>query len=221
MFRGGHSARALAACLLIPGLALAGCAGNRPGPSTPVPASSAGQTTGPAPASTSGATQSTPGTASALTPTTTGSGDDSGPPIPTTGAGFAVTPTGNGSYGAGELVLTQLRTGVHEGFDRVVLEWSGSGTPGWSAELTTKATDQASGEALPITGPSYLLVTVHGANYEYDRIGRRTTTAGSHPVLWNGVFEATGQLVIGLPRPTPYRAWLLTEPTRLVIDIQR
>ena len=50
------------------------------------------------------------------------------------------------------LTVSDIRIGRHEGFDRVVFQVDGAGTPGWNVGYMDRATSQGSGEPLDVAG---------------------------------------------------------------------
>jgi hypothetical protein len=49
-------------------------------------------------------------------------------------------------------VLVGVRVTEHEGFDRIVLEFTGTGVPGWAATYVDRAVLDGSGEAVTLGG---------------------------------------------------------------------
>jgi hypothetical protein len=129
------------------------------------------------------------------------------------------------------LTVTDIRVGKHDGFDRVVYEFGGTGTPGWRAEIVSTATQQGSGNPLAVAGQGILQVLIDGSSMPF--MTNVEPYAGPNPlevenpvvvteVRDAGIFEGTDQTLIGLTdRDVSYRVYTLTEPTRLVVDIAR
>ncbi len=122
-----------------------------------------------------------------------------------------------------------LRFGVHEGFDRIVLDLVGKGTPGWRGEYVDDPTQEAAGEPVYLLGKAYLLVMVHGVAYPTDEgaqpfegPGRIIPDNGGivEEVRYGSVFEGQVEIWVGLASDEPFRVYGLTDPTRVVIDIQ-
>lgn len=128
------------------------------------------------------------------------------------------------------LTVTDVRVGHHDGFDRVVLELGGTGTPGWRVEYTDAAVADPSDEVVDLAGDSVLRVTVEGTVLPYETglteapIGTPLSAAGSTAVaeaVYLGAFEAQSQALIGVTgEPRPFRAYLLQDPVRVVVDVQ-
>jgi len=136
--------------------------------------------------------------------------------------------TAEASVGA-FLSPVNLRFGVHDGFDRVVIDLVGEGTPGWLGEYVEDPTQQAAGEPVYLLGEDYLLILVRGVVYPTEDGAqpfegpRRITpaTAGViEEVRYGSVFEGQVEIWIGLTSDEPFRVFGLTDPTRVVIDVQ-
>ncbi|QPK78382.1 hypothetical protein G7Y31_07315 [Corynebacterium lizhenjunii] len=149
-------------------------------------------------------------------------------------AGFLGTPSAEDqplTYSeAGELIPVSVRTGAHEGYERVVIEFSGSGKPGWYTQYTTTPTAQGSGFAIDYPGEIALVIGVEGTPWPStpEAAGRfldpaffpgaNADTGVVAGVEYTNTFEAQSQFIIGLNRRVPYAVTYLEEPSRLVID---
>ncbi|MBM7457617.1 hypothetical protein ACIBED_16385 [Rhodococcus coprophilus] len=134
--------------------------------------------------------------------------------------------------GAGaKLTVTDIRTGVHENFDRVVYELDGEGTPGWRVGYVDEAVQDGSGNAVTVAGDAVLQVLIDGSAYPFD--SGVEPYDGPDPVLaapggsvvevsGSGVFEGVTQSFIGVSEGgTPFAVYSLADPTRVVIDVAR
>ncbi|MGF7121015.1 MULTISPECIES: AMIN-like domain-containing (lipo)protein [unclassified Rhodococcus (in: high G+C Gram-positive bacteria)] len=127
------------------------------------------------------------------------------------------------------LTITDMRVGRHDGFDRVVYEFGGVGTPGWQAEIVSTANQQGSGKPLAVAGQGILQVLIEGSTMQPQSgvepyAGPNPLEVGSGGVVTEvrdaGVFEGRAQTLIGLSqRDVGYRVYTLSDPTRLVVDI--
>lgn len=122
-----------------------------------------------------------------------------------------------------------LRFGVHEGFDRIVLDLVGQGTPGWRGEYVDDPTQQAAGEPVYLLGKAYLLVMVHGVAYPTEEGARSFQGPGRiipdnsgivEEVRYGSMFEGQVEIWVGLASDEPFRVFSLEDPTRVVIDVQ-
>jgi hypothetical protein len=179
----------------------------------------------------SATTSSAPATSSAGgTPGTTSSssrphdGDDhSEPPFPAD----TRPDTGQASAGA-RGTITDVRVGHHDGFDRVVFEVAGTGTPGWDVRYVDEAVEQGRGEHIPVAGNAILQVTITGVGYptetgidEYDGTqplpGHGTDVVTE--VVWDSTFEGSSVAFVGTTAQLPFRVYLLQGPARVVLEV--
>lgn len=174
-------------------------------------------------ATTTSASATTSGAAGTTTPATEDDGRTDAPPFP------ANTAPDTGEASADSFVtVTEIRTGRHDGYDRVVFEVDGTGTPGWDVRYVDEPAGQGSGLAIPVEGDATLQVTITGVGYptdtgieEYDG-SAPLPGAGTEvvtEVVWDSTFEGTSVAVVGLTEETPFRVYLLEDPTRVVLDV--
>ena len=138
----------------------------------------------------------------------------------------------DGGYGSGnELGLTGVRTTHEPGYDRVVFELGGSGTPGWRVEYTSHPVQDGSGDPVELPGTTYLSVILRGLGLPFDTglepFGDDTTrvpgtsSKGIVEIAPGGVFEGDQQAYVGLTGPRrPFRVFTLTDPARVVVDVR-
>jgi hypothetical protein len=128
---------------------------------------------------------------------------------------------------AAGLTVSAVRVARHAGFDRVVFELAGQGTPGWQAEYVDSATAEGSGEPVDLAGPSYLRLVLRGTSYPYDsgaaELPRGPVTASGTDavtgVFYDGTFEGQSLAYVGVRAQAPFRVYALTGPTRVVVDV--
>lgn len=201
---------------------------------TPGPATTDGpQGSAPAPTTEPPSPAPTGGTAPTTAPTTP-PGDAGAPPQEPSGAPFL--DPGQESVdqpwpaGGGQLLAPTLRAGVHDGFDRVVVDLTGSGDLGWKASYTDDPRQDGSGLPVEVAGDSVLELRLSGMAYPEpgsDVYSEGTLTLGT-PTLGAVVqvqrttpFEGGLQVLVGIRgEPRPYRVFLLEDPMRLVVDVQ-
>lgn len=122
------------------------------------------------------------------------------------------------------LALTGIRAATHEGFTRVVLEFSGEGTPGvWRAAWTDEAVEQGRGLPIDVEGEVVLDLVIDGtpmtaSNTPYP--SGTHTRAGDLDVVSDGTFEDNTHVVIGSPTTRQFQIGFLSNPVRMVIDIR-
>lgn len=144
----------------------------------------------------------------------------------------ANTEPDDGGQGKGNgLGLTEVRVARHPGFDRVVFELGGKGKPGWRVEYVPRPLADGSGEPVRLKGTTYLQVVLRGIGFPDDigipPYGNHATrvpgagTKGVAEIAPGGFFEGDQQAFIGLTgAKRPFRAFALSNPTRVVVDVQ-
>ena len=128
-------------------------------------------------------------------------------------------------------VLVDVRVGSHAGYDRVVWEFAGEGTPGWRAEYDDSPARQGSGFAVEIPGDATLAVLLDGvaAPFEapegveaYGAVGRvaAPSTEVITEVVPGGWYEGYVDGFVGVTSEQPFRVRLFEDPTRVVLDVE-
>ncbi|WP_324651341.1 hypothetical protein [Georgenia sp. H159] len=159
------------------------------------------------------------------TPTSSGPTDEETDPAAL--PAFAPAGTPQSVEPSGDMLLpVDMRVGDHEGYDRVVLELTGDGVPGWQTEYVTEAVEDGRGETIDVDGDAILSVYVSGTRYPdegEDHYAPQGPVEGSdvvEEVHYVGTFEGLTQLFIGVDGgEADYRVFTLADPARLVIDI--
>jgi hypothetical protein len=118
-----------------------------------------------------------------------------------------------------------VRTGSHAGYDRLTIEFQ-DGQP-QTIQLQPQAnstfTRDGIGDKGTLAGNDGLLVTIFSGDAHTAYSGSsdiKTGYAGLLEVRLVGDYEGYVHYGLGLSTPACYRAVILTNPTRLVIDIQ-
>ena len=166
-------------------------------------------------------------------------GETTSSPTPTSETSTSTNPTtdrpafaedtgrqsGEGSGAAG-LVLIDVRVAEAEGFDRIVLEFSGTGTPGWVVNYVDEAVLDGSGEVVALGGSATLDIYASGTTWPapdyYSGPSQFTPENGGDvsDAYVGGTFEGYTQVLAGIDGdPVPFRVFALTAPSRLVIDV--
>lgn len=201
---------ALASSLLLGTSLLAGCAGD---------AESAASSATLTPEVSSGVT----GSQTESEPQTVEDGSTDVPSFP----GDAEADTAEASSDARGTVR-DIRVGGHDGFDRVVFEVGGEGTPGWDVRYVDQASSQGSGDVVELAGDAVLQVTLTGMGYPYDtgvdeyRAGAPLPGPGTDTVtevVFDATFEGTSVAFVGTKAQAPFRVYLLDSPTRVVLEV--
>ena len=131
--------------------------------------------------------------------------------------------------------ITNVRSGRHHCFDRLVIDLNGPGTgrPGYQAKYVTNVTTEGSGANVPLRGGAKLRLIVKAP--AYDNKGRSTYEPANwqelvdvagyrtfRQVSWAGTFEGQTTIGIGLRARLPMRVFVLTDPDgayRVVVDV--
>ena len=205
---------AAAALTAAASLALAGCGADT---STDAPATSQTTTAGSSPAA----------LADVLAPDETEADDPSNGPSDSSPKGAESTDSAPEHT---QLVISEIRMGDFQGKDRVVFELSGNGTPSYTVDYVDAPVQQGSGFPVEISGDSFLQVLIGGqalpteTGMEEVPVGLMSGDAAARVtgVAFAGQFEGQAQSVIGLDgTDRDFSAFLLQNPTRLVVDIER
>lgn len=97
-------------------------------------------------------------------------------------------------------------------------------------EYVDEPRGQGSGEIVDLDGGAYLVMSVQNIMLPGEEAGQPEylgpaailPPAGGviHEVQWGGIFEGTLEIFIGVAEEVPFRAFLLEDPDRIVMDIQ-
>jgi hypothetical protein len=153
-------------------------------------------------------------------------------PTPTTPAGFDTQPIiVNGSAsGPNQAVLTDVRIGAHpsEGFDRIVFEYAGVLPDTTRIQYENAAVACGSGNTVPVAGSGTLVVHMTAAR-AHDDMGNVTvpdldldgTGAAIRQAVSTCDFEGVVDWAVGIDGTRAFRVTVLTNPSRIVIDVLR
>lgn len=124
---------------------------------------------------------------------------------------------------------TAVRTAVHDGFERVVIEHAGTGQPSFFTQYTTEPREPGIGTLVDTGSGAYLEITLSGTTAPLDlppdmlehgvHIDDLDTQA-TEVVVSFAPWEATSTYYLGLDQQRPYAVSVLESPVRVVIDIQ-
>ena len=118
-----------------------------------------------------------------------------------------------------------VRVGTHIGYDRLTIEFQAAQSQSIQLQPQSNAnfTRDGIGDMVTLAGNDGLLVTMFSGDAHTAYSGPsdiKTGYAGLLEVRVVGDFEGYVHVGLGLAQPACYRASVLTNPTRLVIDIQ-
>jgi hypothetical protein len=136
--------------------------------------------------------------------------DDGGPAQ----AGSTPDPSGQGGG-------VSIRLATHEGYDRLVLDLNTAGVPAWSVRYTEAS--GPGGGPVEIEGDAFLRVSLQTGgepgNQGQSRV--KTSPGPIAEVVTTGSFEGSEEVLIGIRGgEAPFRAFALTDPGRIVIDVR-
>jgi hypothetical protein len=124
--------------------------------------------------------------------------------------------------------MTNIRTGLNTGFDRIVLDLTAGPAPTVSYQLVDELIADPSGEIVWLTGEYFVNVTVtpaaaHDVNGNPTYPGpQKFRTRNLHNVMAvavTGDFEAHLSVGFGVRSRTAVNVFTLTAPNRVVIDV--
>ncbi|WP_410644435.1 hypothetical protein [Amycolatopsis sp. lyj-346] len=130
--------------------------------------------------------------------------------------------------GPGTATMTNIRTGLNAGFDRVVLDLSSGPAPAVSYQLVDELTADASGEVVWLTGEFFINVAATPAaahdgdgnpTYPGPRKFRTRNLRNVMAVAVTGDFEGQLSVGLGVRSRTAVNVFTLTAPNRVVIDV--
>jgi hypothetical protein len=121
--------------------------------------------------------------------------------------------------------IDDVRTGTHPGYDRLTIEFQ-NGQPETievRPQTDTKFMTDPKGDTVSVVGQAGIKVTIHISDAHTAYSGPtdiKTGYSGLREVREIGDFEGYVTFALGVSSPGCYSATILTNPTRLVIDIQ-
>lgn len=144
-------------------------------------------------------------------------------------AGPATTERTTAEPSGDPVVVTGLEVAGHGTFDRLVLAIGGDGEVGWDIAYEDDPRSQGSGNPVDVAGEATLRVTLVGVALPPDapeepREGpERIQPEGTmlvREVLDDTIYEGRHDFFVGLGREAAYRVERLSDPQRLVVDIE-
>jgi len=136
---------------------------------------------------------------------------------------FACADAKGGKTGAANVITA--RTGKQDGFDRFVLQFDGI-VPTYTVTRQAKPVFNLgeSGQTVTLSGTAGVLVRVNSATGATTFTGSRDLVHNDFPVLKEARetedFEGYVAWGLGLSKPTCMRVFTLSDPARLVVDLQ-
>jgi hypothetical protein len=133
--------------------------------------------------------------------------------------GFGTAPVSGG--GPGPLWISDVTVGHHDGWDRVVFRATRP-IDHWEVRYVTQVTMDGSGNPVPLLGAADIQVVLWSTDWMNHRSVQPNLKPGFpalRQVAGAGEFEAVATYGIGQQRKAGFRAFTLTGPDRLVIDV--
>jgi hypothetical protein len=169
-------------------------------------------------------------------------GRPAAPTASTTQAGTApctfagATDPAEGGKDAPTRLLTDVRVGVHDCYERVTFELrprdgDTDGAVGWKAAYQPgPITEDGSGRKVPVKGAAFLVVHLSAQGADLTKEAAPATYTGPtsieaagatriQQVRRTGDFEGVVTWVLGVDRQRPFHITTQTNPTRVVVDV--
>jgi len=153
---------------------------------------------------------------------------------PPPGPPFATAPAADRAHSNRLALLTDVRIGTHEGYERIVFEFLPGGAPGYRVRyVRPPIVEDSSGAIVEVDGDAFLSIRLEPAS-GFDLSGDLGevytgptridgSSAGTdviEEVVRTGDFEAVLNWVAGLDEPAPFRVLRLSGPPRIVVDLR-
>lgn len=131
--------------------------------------------------------------------------------------------------GSAMATLLEVRTAMHEGFERVVFSFGDGPLPGFKVEYVDRPVRACgSGEVVDLPGDAWLSIVLEPARAHTDE-GRATVAERSRTLAYENIkalrlicdFEGQVEWVIAASAPQRYRTLELKAPVRLVVDVKK
>jgi hypothetical protein len=128
---------------------------------------------------------------------------------------------GSAADPAGQMHVSGIRIASQQGYTRLVIDLTSHGVPTWTARYTEAS--GPGGGPVQIEGKAFLRVAVQ-TGADPGNQGQNDTRLSPGPVAeakTTGSFEGSEEVLIGMrDGETPFRAFALTDPGRIVIDVR-
>jgi hypothetical protein len=122
---------------------------------------------------------------------------------------------------AGQMHVSGIRVSSKQGFTRLVIDLTSRGVPAWSARYTEAS--GPGGRPVDIAGDAFLRVALQ-TGADPDGQGQSDVRLSPGPVAeakTTGSFEGSEEVLVGMRGgEAPFRAFALTDPGRIVIDVR-
>jgi len=150
-------------------------------------------------------------------------------PTPPAEAWICGQPLTLGGTGGDNVHTADVRVGTHTGYDRITFEYLEDNSPAFEMRASAPPFVQdPSGQPMSVNGMSFMEITLTGATKLGDD-GSLTYTGPTNfepgfaqliQLIERGDYEAVNSWYVGLNGGDCIRASVLTDPIRIVIDVQ-
>lgn len=127
----------------------------------------------------------------------------------------------------GEIIANNLMVGTEGNVMTITVSFTGSGDLGWVVESTEAPTTQGKGDPVNIDGPNWLDVSILGTTTPYEPSQQEMYYSGPSELEENGVrvyfdgtYEDTTHLVIGMDGDYPWTVNSTSDPLTFSLSIQ-
>lgn len=135
--------------------------------------------------------------------------------------------------GDGVALLSDVRAGAGDGYERIVFEFAGATLPGYRVGwVDGPIRADGSGQSVEVKGDAYLEIVLKQASGvdpssgipSFDGPSRLEVSQQTElltDLVRAGDFEAVLTWVVGTTEKSPFRVMTLNDPTRVVVDVAR
>jgi hypothetical protein len=125
--------------------------------------------------------------------------------------------------------LTDVRTAIHDDYERIVFGFGPEGISGYKLEYVDRPVRQCgSGDVVPLPGDAWLSIQLEPAQAHTEE-GKPTIAERARTLNYPNMkalrlicdFEGIVEWIVAVSSPNQYRTLELREPPRLVVDIRK
>jgi hypothetical protein len=137
-------------------------------------------------------------------------------------------PDTESASGDARVTVSDVRLAAQDGFDRIVFDVGGAGTPGWNVRYVEDPIEPGRGEPVQLEGDAVLQVEITGAGYPFETGIDEFSSAGTISAAGTGsvteieflaTFEGVTTAFAGVQAEAPFRVYLLENPMRVVVEV--
>ncbi|MCA0145874.1 hypothetical protein [Blastococcus sp. LR1] len=137
-------------------------------------------------------------------------------------------PDTENASGDARVTVSDVRLAAQDGFDRIVFDLGGAGTPGWNVQYVEDPIEPGRGEPVQLEGGAVLQVEITGAGYPFETGIDEFSSAGTVTAAGTGsvteieflaTFEGVTTAFVGTQAEAPFRVYLLENPMRVVVEV--